>query len=78
MYVMEIGQASGIADLLRPYTAIAIAEATGRSRQVAHGWRSGSGLPDVEALPKLADFLHVDLADLTRLVADETAVRRAS
>ncbi|MDB5042231.1 MAG: hypothetical protein JWN27_2957 [Candidatus Eremiobacteraeota bacterium] len=74
-----------VSGLLRKYTSIAVAEATGRSRTVAHSWRTGRGLPDVASLPRLAAFLEMELDELTRLVADESSrtdrrleVRRAS
>lgn len=64
---------SRISDILRAYRAQAIADATGRSRTVAHDWRTGRGLPDVASLPALARLLRMDLADLTNLVAHESS-----
>jgi transcriptional regulator with XRE-family HTH domain len=64
-----------LASLLEPYRSQAVADATGTSRQVAHSWRTGSNLPDVRSLPRLASFLNLDLAELTRIVAIEAGER---
>lgn len=60
----------GLSALLEPYKTAAIIEATGVSRQAVSAWRTGRTLPDVAVLPRLARLLKVDLAELTRLVAD--------
>ena len=71
-----------LAELLKPMRMAALVEVTGRSRQVIHDWRTGLRLPDVASLPALAALLNIDLADLTRLVAEEglrrEEARRAS
>jgi transcriptional regulator with XRE-family HTH domain len=73
----EQGQSRTLASLLQRYRADAIAQALGRSRSIAHAWRSGKYLPDVAALPELALFLRMDLEELTRIVAADANARKA-
>lgn len=55
--------------LLKPFRPVAIAEAVGCSRNAVGAWRLGNAVPDVARLPKLADFLRMDLGELTAVVA---------
>ena len=73
---MQSGQT--LAQLLGPYRSEAVGEAAGTTRQTAHSWKTGSALPDVRFLPALATLLRIDLADLTRAVADESAQRASA
>jgi transcriptional regulator with XRE-family HTH domain len=67
------GMASGtLAEILAPYRADAIVEATGKSRASVSTWRAGTTLPNVETLPALAEFLRVDLAELTQIIAADS------
>ena len=66
-----------LSQILHAHSAIDLASATGRTRRNTHAWRTGSALPDVGALPPLATFLKMDLAELVSLVATEYEKRRA-
>lgn len=66
-----------LSNLLRPYRTDAIQDATGVSRSNAHNWRNGRTLPETRFLPALAELLRIDLAELTRIVADDSTSRQA-
>jgi transcriptional regulator with XRE-family HTH domain len=66
---MEPVQPSRLADLLKPYNATRVAEFVGASRQSTASWARGERVPEIRFLPKLAELLRMDLAELTRLVA---------
>jgi transcriptional regulator with XRE-family HTH domain len=72
------GAVPGLPELLRPYKTAAIVEEIGVARQAVSQWRSGRTVPDVRYLPALAQFLKIDLGELTEIVATELRRRDAA
>lgn len=55
--------------MLETHNKAEIARRLGKGRTTVHRWGARIAVPDVADLPKLAEILNVDLADLTRIVA---------
>ena len=45
-------------------TQEALAEALGMSTQAVSRWESGGGYPDVEMIPRIANYFHVSIDEL--------------
>jgi hypothetical protein len=59
-------------ELLEPFNLAKLARDLDVEYTTVAGWRRGAQ-PQVRHLPKLAEYLRVDLAELTRIVADNAA-----
>lgn len=62
-------------EVLRPYKGVRIAEAVGCTPASVSKWTKGSR-PEPRYWPKLADFLRLDLAELSRIIAADDAAAR--
>jgi transcriptional regulator with XRE-family HTH domain len=66
---------SALADLLRPHNQSELARKLGVPAKTVNRWARGHFSPDVAVLPKLAEVLAVDLAELTTIVAEDSKSR---
>ena len=59
-----------LVELLEPYNGAALARQLGVDKATVSAWRRRIARPTVSQLPRLADILRIDLAELTRIVAE--------
>ena len=64
-------------EVLAPYNRSRIAEHVGVSRNTVSNWYQGTSSPEYTRLPKLAEILRMDVAELIQIVARDVERRGA-